>query len=33
MAARGGASVIRVHDVAETRRALAVARAIGEAGW
>jgi dihydropteroate synthase len=31
-AARSGAAMVRVHDVAETRQALAVAAAIGEAG-
>jgi dihydropteroate synthase len=31
-AARAGAAMIRVHDVAETRQALAVAAAIGQAG-
>ena len=31
-AARGGASVVRVHDVAETRRFLAVWSAIDDAG-
>jgi dihydropteroate synthase len=30
-AARGGAAMLRVHDVAETRQALAVATAIGDA--
>jgi dihydropteroate synthase len=30
-AARGGAAMLRVHDVAETRQALAVAAAIGDA--
>lgn len=33
MAARAGASVLRVHDVAETRQALAVSRAVEGAGW
>jgi len=32
-AALKGALVLRVHDVAETRRALKVFRAIGDAGW
>jgi len=32
-AAANGASVLRVHDVAETRQALKVAVAIGGAGW
>lgn len=32
-AVRGGARVLRVHDVAETRQALAVAGAIAGAGW
>ena len=32
-AVAGGADVVRVHDVAETRQALAVARAIRGAGW
>ncbi len=30
---RNGAHIFRVHDVAETKQALAVARAIEEAGW
>lgn len=33
VAALMGASVIRVHDVAETRQSLAVAKGIVEAGW
>jgi dihydropteroate synthase len=32
-AARNGANVLRVHDVAETRQALKVAGAIGGSGW